>query len=287
MRQLLVLFLLLSATLLSAQKARATKAPQPAAAYVSDLKQWRLEVSPALGGWSGDRTVNLRIKLVDPTDPNPPKDQPQPRFFYEEEEGDYEPQAEDTRTADQLRQERLAREAEAARNAWRSRSLQVWFNGAALRWQASVGTTLHTELTAQNGENRLEILEPDSGLKVVRSWWVSTARTRLRVVSIQASDEYASGSLQVQEPDGALAEGGRRTLSGGMLRWSGEYTHETPPPGTYTLKWISGWRGGRPARVRIEALLDGGTDQERRWTWERLILPGAGPVTLGTFDVEP
>ncbi len=286
MKRRLVLGLLLVASVLSAQKARAPKAPV-LAAYVPDLKLWRLEVSPALGGWSSDRTVSLRIKLVDPKDPNPPKDEAQPRFFDDQEEGDYAPPPEDTRTADQLRQERQAREAEAARNVWRSRSLQVWFNGATLRWHANVGTALDTELTAQNGENRLEILEPDSGLRVVRSWWVSTARTRLRVVSIQANDEYTGGSLQVQEPDGALAEGGRRTPSGGMLRWSGEYTHETPPPGTYTLKWVSGWRGGKPARIRIEALLDGGTDQERRWTWERLILPGAGPVTLGTFDVEP
>lgn len=282
MRRLLVLLLLLAASFLGAQKAQA-----PKAAYVPDPKMWRLEVSPALGGWSSDRTVNLRIKLVDPKDPDPPRDEGPARFSFDEEEGGDEPSPEDTRTAEQLRQERLAREAEAARNAWRSRSLQVWFNGATLRWQASVGTTLYTELTAQNGENRLEVLEPDSGLKVVRSWWMSTARTRLRVVSLQAGDEYASGSLQVLEPDGALAEGGRRTASGGMLRWSGEYTHETPPPGTYTLKWTSGWRGGKPARVKVEALLDGGTDQERRWTWECLILPGAGPVTLGTFDVEP
>ena len=163
----------------------------------------------------------------------------------------------------------------------------MWFNGATLTWSTRVGTTLSMQITAQNGENRLEILEPDSGLKVVRSWWVSTARTRLRVVSIQANDEYTGGSLQVQEPDGAVAEGGRRTASGGMLRWSGEYTHETPPPGTYTLKWTGGWRGAKPGRIRVEAMLDGGTDQERRWTWERLILPGAGPVILGTFDVEP
>jgi hypothetical protein len=143
------------------------------------------------------------------------------------------------------------------------------------------------EITAQNGENRLEILEPDSGLKVVRSWWVSTARTRLRILAVQANGEYSSGSLQILEPDGAVAEGGRRTPSGGMLRWSGEYTHDTPPPGTYTLKWTGGWRGGKPSRIKVEAILDGGTDQERRWTWERLLLPGAGPVTFGTFDVEP
>lgn len=285
MRPLLILSLLVSAPLLAAQRPRAAK--PLTAVYAPDLKQWRLEVSPALGGWSGDRTVALKVKLVDPKDPNPPKDGPQPRFFSEEDEGDFEPPAEDTRTADQLRRERLAREAEAARNAWRSRTLLVWLNGASMRWQARVGTTLDMELTAQNGENRLEILEPDSGLKVVRSWWVSTSRTRLRVVTLQANDEYVGGSLQVQEPDGALAEGGRRTASGGMLRWSGEYTHDAPPPGTYTLKWTGGWRGGKPARIHVEAVLDGGTDQERRWTWERLILPGSGPVMLGTFDVEP
>jgi hypothetical protein len=287
LRQLTIPALLLAASLLGAQKAPKPKAAAPAT-YTPDLKQWRIELSPDLGGWSSDRKVNLRVKLVDPKDPNPPKDEPGPRYsFDEEDEGAYDPSAEDTRTAEQLKQARLEREAEVARNAWRQRALKVWFNGATLSWSTRVGTTLNTELTAQNGENRLEILEPDSGLKVVRSWWVSTARTRLRVVSIQTNDEYAGGSLQVLEPDGAVAEGGRRTASGGMLRWSGEYTHDTPPPGTYTLKWMGGWRGGKPARIRIEAVLDGGTDQERRWSWERLILPGAGPVTLGTFDVEP
>jgi hypothetical protein len=287
MRQQLVLACLLCASLLGAPKARA---PRPAglASYTPDLTLWRLELAPDLGGWSSDRTVNLRIKLVDPKDPNPPKEEA--RRWNESDDGDeggVDPEAEDTRTAAQLRQERLQREAEVARQAWRQRTLKVWFNGATLTWSTRVGTTLVTQVTAQNGENRLEILEPDSGLKVVRSWWVSTARTRLRVVSIQANDEYTGGALQVQEPDGSLAQGGRRTPSGGVLRWSGEYTHDTPPPGTYTLKWTAGWRGGKPARIRVEAVLDGGTDQEHRWTWERLILPGGGPVILGTFDVEP
>jgi len=287
MRPLLVSLLLLAAPGLVAQKAARPK-PPVGASYTPDLQLWRLETTPDLGGWSSDRTVNLRVKLLDPKDPDPPKDEPARRYYDDyEDEGGYDPGGEETRTAEQLRQARLEREAEAARQAWRARTLKVWFNGAALSWSVRVGHTLSTELTAQNGENRLEVLEPDSGLRVVRSWWVSTARTRLRVVSIQANDEYTGGSLQVLEPDGAVAEGGRRTASGGMLRWSGEYTHDTPPPGTYTLKWMGGWRGGKPARIKVEAVLDGGTDQERRWTWERLILPGAGPVTMGTFDVEP
>jgi hypothetical protein len=283
MRRLLSTALLLALPVLAAPQARKGSP----AAYTPDFRAWRLEVTPALGGWSSDRTVSLAIKLVDPRDPDPPKEEA-PRWGGSDE-GDDEAEgpAGEEKTAAQLRQERLQREAEAARQAWRQRSLKVWFNGASMAWAVRVGTTFRTELTAQNGENRLEILEPDSGQRVVRTWWVSTARTRLRVVSIQANDEYTGGGLQVQEPDGALAQGGRRTPSGGMLRWSGEYTHDTPPPGTYTLKWTGGWRGGKPARIRVEAVLDGGTDQERRWSWERLVLPGAGPVLLGTFDVEP
>jgi hypothetical protein len=302
-KALMAILVLGSAATLSAQKAPAAKAtakaappkvPAKAAApagYVPDLKLWRLEVSPDLGGWQADKSASLRIKLVDPRDPKPPKDEATSRYDYDEElnrnwryREDEEP---DTTSAADLKKARLEREAETKRNAWRQRSLKVWFNGSTLSWSARVGTTLNTELTAQNGENRLELLEPDSGLRLVRSWWVSTARTRLRVVSIQVRDEFVGGGLQVLEPDGNLAEGGRRTPSGGTLRWSGEYTHESPPPGTYTLKWTSGWRGAKPARIRVEAVLEGGTDQERRWTWERLILPGAGPVTLGTFDVEP
>ena len=262
-------------------------APPTRAAYVPDLRQWRLDVSPALGGWSSDRTVSLRVKLVDPNDPNPPQEEAAPPRFDDEGDGEEVTSERAPRTADALKALRLAREAEAARSAWRQRTVKVWFNGEAMTWSLQVGTAFTTELTAQNGENRLELLEPDSGQKVVRSWWVSTSRTRLRVMTLQGPGEYVGGSLQVLEPDGALATGGRRTASGGMLRWSGEYTHDSPPPGTYTLTWSGGWRGGKPGRLKVEAVLDGGTDQERRWTWERLILPGTGPVTLGTFDVEP
>jgi hypothetical protein len=255
--------------------------------YSPDLKLWRLEVSPDLGGWVSDSKVELRIKLVDPKDPNPPKDAQGSRYSpYDEEEG-YDEGGDEQKTPDQLRRERLAREQAERLAAWRQRTVKAWFNGVAQQWSLHVGTTFTTELAAQNGENRLEILEPDSGLRVVRSWWVSTSRTRLRILTLQSSGEYVSGSLQVVEPDGALAEGGRRTASGGMLRWSGEYTHDTPPPGTYTLRWTGGYRGGKPTRLKVEAVLDGGTDQERRWTFERLMLPGAGPVTLGTVDVEP
>ncbi len=80
MRPLLLLALLLAPPALVAQKAAKAK-PPAAAAYAPDLKLWRLELSPDLGGWSSDRTVNLRLKLVDPKDPAPPKDEPVRRYY--------------------------------------------------------------------------------------------------------------------------------------------------------------------------------------------------------------
>ncbi len=302
--KVLAAVLLLGAGVLNAQKASAKPAakgapkvapkPKPAL-YVPDLKLWRLDLSPDLGGWSTDRDVLLRLKLVDPRDPNPPKDEARSYNDYEgDDEGDYrgggryrDDSEEDVASAADLRKAREEREAEVKRNAWRQRSLKLWFNGEASTRSLSVGRTDTFALTSQNGENRLEILEPDSGLRIVRSWWVSTSRTRLRILSVQRDGEYASGSMQILEPDGAIANQGQRTPSGGRMQWSDGYSHDTPPPGTYTVKWTGGWRGGKPARVRVEVLLDAGTDQERRWTMERLMLPGAGAAILGTFDVEP
>jgi hypothetical protein len=150
-----------------------------------------------------------------------------------------------------------------------------------------VGSTAYYSLASQNGENRLEIWEPDSGKRLVRSWWTSASRTRLRINQVRSSDdEWGTGNLEILEPNGDLATHGRRTTSGGTLTWSNEYLHPTPAPGTYTLRWTGGYRGGKPFRVIVEGLLDGGTDTERRWRFERLLLPGAGPATLGTIDVE-
>ncbi len=299
--KVLTALLLLAAGLLSAQKAPAKPAakaapkvapkPKPAT-YEPDLKLWRLELGPELGGWTSDREVPLTVKLVDPRDPNPPKDERARRYDWEDEgdEGRYldrEDSDEARPSAAELRKAREEREAEVKRNAWRQRTLKVWFNGEASTRGLSVGRNEAFTLTSQNGENRLEILEPDSGLRIVRSWWVSTSRTRLRILSVQRDGEYSSGSMQILEPDGAIANQGQRTPSGGRMLWSDGYSHDTPPPGTYTVKWTGGWRGSRPARVRVEVLLDAGTDQERRWTMERLMLPGAGAAILGTFDVEP
>ena len=273
--------LMLLPTLLGAAPQKKTKKPPPVI-YVPDPKQWRVELKPDLGGWQSETHPLIRIKVVDPNDPNPPSDDEE-RPVYDDYEGEMEEAPE--KSADQLRKDRLQREAEERRNAWRERKATVWFNGQAQPITLSVGRSYLVNLDAANGENRFEVFVPDAGKRVVRTWWVSSSRTRLRVSKVLSEEPY-SGNLEVLEPGGELATAGRRTPSGGMCTWSGEYTHSSPPPGTYTLRWTGGWRGAKPCRVTVEAVLDGGTDQERRWRFERVVLAGAGPVTLGTVDVE-
>ena len=273
---------LLLASPLLAQKKPETRVPL----YAPDLSQWRLELQPELGGWMMEGRQELRIKLVDPKDPDPPKEEARWSGFEDEYDGAEEEEGA-SKSADQLKRERLEREEQVRRNAWRQRRLRVWFNGEASTLEAQVGHSTYFSAVSQNGENRLEILEPDSGKRLVRSWWTFASRARLRIFRVQASDdEWGGGSLEVLEPNGDLASSGRRTPSGGTLDWSSNYSHPNPSPGTFTLRWSGGYRGGKPFRVVIEAILDGGTDRERHWRFERLMLPGAGPATLGTVDVE-
>jgi hypothetical protein len=250
--------------------------------YKPDLTQWRIDLTPELGGWMTEGNQEIHIKLVDPKDPDPPKED-ELRF------NDYwNDEAEDTpeKTPEDLRQERLREEEEAKRVAWRDRHLVVWLNGSTTQLSVRVGYNTYYSVVSLNGENRLEILEPDSGKRIVRTWWASAERTKLMISQLRASDDDWSGNLEILEPNGDLAARGKRTTSGGTLTWSNEYTHPNPPQGTYTLRWTGGYRGGKPFRVVVEAILDAGTDTERRWRFEHLVLPGAGPVTLGTIDIE-
>jgi hypothetical protein len=265
----------------------AKPAPKPLPPiYTPDVTKWTLEMTPDLGGWLTEGKQEIHFKLVDPKDPEPPKDD-EVRFndYGDDQEGDSVDLPE--KSAEELHQERLRQEEETKRNAWRDRHLIVWFNGATTTLSVRVGYSTYHSVDSQNGENRLEILEPDSGQRIVRSWWASTARTRLLIHQVRSSEEeWGNGNLEVLEPNGDLASHGKRTTSGGTLDWSNEYQHATPPPGTYTLRWTGGYRGGKPFRAVVEVLLDGGTDTERRWRFERLMLPGAGPATLGTIDIE-
>ncbi len=274
---------LLASPLPAQPKAAASKVKAPI--YAPDLSLWRLEVQPDLGGWMTEGRQELRIKLVDPKDPDPPKDEARWSGFeseFDESEGE-----EGTpKSADQLKRERLDREDMTRRNAWRQRRLLVWFNGVSSTLEAQVGHRCDFSVASQNGENRLEILEPDSGVRLLRSWWTFQNRTRLRIFRVRGDDDEWGGGLEILEPNGDLAVRGRRTTSGGTLDWNSDYSHPNPPAGTFTLRWTGGYRGGKPFRVVVEAILDGGTDRERHWRFERLMLPGAGSATLGTVDIE-
>lgn len=283
----MLLAVLTAFPLLAQKKPEVIPKPQPQL-YAPDLTRWRLELTPDLGGWLTEGRQELRIKIVDPKDPDPPKDEARSYDYdgdYYEGDGDYEEAP--PKSADQLKRERLEREERERRNAWRHRRLLVWFNGTPATLHAQVGHSAYFSAVSQNGENRLEILEPDSGKRLVRSWWTFAARTRLRILRVRATDdEWGGGNLEILEPSGDLASAGRRTPSGGTMGWDSGYAHPAPPAGTFTVRWSGGYRGGKPFRVIVEAILDGGTDQERRWRFERLMLPGAGPATLGTVDIE-
>ena len=262
-------------------------AAAPPAPYSPDLSKWRLEITPALGGWITAPAVNLRIKLVDPRDPDPPREEDQD-FAPEMDEGEPEEDAADLTPAAALAQRKARERAQAEeqlRNGWRQRQLRIWFNGSERVVQARVGYSFSDTFDCQDGENRLEVQEPDSGLRVVRTWWASAARMRLQIAQVEASEGNWSGNLEVMEPNGDVGGSWRKTPSGGVGGWN-RYTHANPPAGTYTLRWTAIPRYANPCTVMVEVLLDGGTERERRWRFSRLLLPGTGSVTLGTLDVE-
>jgi len=277
--------------------ALALEAQAPPAPYLPDLSRWRLEILSGPGGWVTDPGQQVTFKLVDPGDPNPPKEERPSRDAYEDAESWRPPAPEPEKTPEQLKQERLRAEAERKANEWRHRTVRGWFNDEELSEPVDVNVSDTLSLTSRNGENRLVLLEPDSGARAARSWWVTTATTRLAVTvarnfrwgawpwSPGARDSFPSGDLQVLEPDGTLAESGRTSPSGGRARWM-EYTHPAPPPGTFTVRWVSS-SYAEPAVVTVRVVLDPGTDREHRWRFDRLILPGSPPAILGTFDVDP
>lgn len=261
--------------------------PAAVRAYRPDPARWRMEVAPELGGWLSADTINLKIKLVDPGDPAPPRENADP-YGMEGEDDEGEEAAPNRTPAEwkaRLKAQRLAQAEYQRLNGWRERNLRVWFNGSERRVQVRVGYTWEETFACLNGENRLELFEPDSGLRVVRTWWAAAGRSRLQVVQIHGQDEAPDGGLVVIEPNGDTAGNWRKTPSGGVCGWN-SYTHANPPAGTYTLRWTGARRYGSPATVMVEATLDGGTERERKWRFSHLMIPGAGPATLGTVDVE-
>jgi hypothetical protein len=259
----------------------------PPAVYAPDPALWRLELAPDLGGWMTTASFPLRVKIVDPRDPDPPREG-RPAFQDQDDEEDaYDPLHPLTRVELQARYQarQLAWARQERLNAWRKRRLILWFNGAEQVLQVRVGYAWEQSLQCRDGENRLEILQPDSGLREVRTWWAFAGRIRLLVYQVRGDESTWNGHLEVVGPAGDIARPGRKTASGGVAGWN-RFTHADPPPGTYTLRWAGIPAQASPGTVVVDAFLDPGTDHERQRRFSSLILPGTGSVTLGTIDVE-
>ncbi len=284
----LISLVLLLASLLGAQ---APQNPKPTA-FRPKPQGWKLEVQGLSGGWHLEPKLTCRVKVSDPEDPSPPQEQ------ETAEEGpefnDYSDEYEEARPVPQA----------APVKDWRIRRLVYWFNGIKQELTIQVGYTTRLYLDSANGENRLELWQPDSNKRLVRTWWVGTSRLRLQVRLFELNPQgeesrsWFSG-LQIVEPDHTESIGWEPTPSGGRNHGN-RYEHSTPLPGTYTVRWFdpnSGvegyeWGGGhgggdkRPRKIVAEITLDGGTEFERRWRFERFVMPGTRRITLGSFDVE-
>jgi hypothetical protein len=265
-----------------------------APAYVPDPKLWKLYIRTPLGGWTSAKELDLEVKLVDPKDPNPPKDEAVPRRNpeYDDEEG-YGEYSEAS--------------SEPEIDPWRSIVLQCWINGEPVHQKAKVGHATSFHVNIQDGENRIEIREPKSGQRAVRTFWGMNTRDRLVIRLVDESPSPSLyhggwwwGGLQVVEPDSTESIGGEPTPSGGKNQGR-SYRHATPLLGTYTVRWydtragVDGYEydeyfynhmAVRPQKVSCEIVLDANTDRERRWRFESLVMPGTKRVTLGSFDVE-
>jgi len=287
-----------------------------------DPARWKLALLTPLGGWATEGPSEIRLKLEDPSDPRSPRDlaldyweawqkereararalrlrveellgdEPEALWQAEVEDADgwrgdsdaeeeADPSADLALLAKRLKAERQAKEELNAAEASRHRTLKVWCNGEALEWQVELNRPEAFEIHVVQGENRLEILEPRTGLREVRSWWCGERSPRLRVVARELGVRWASWNLEVMEPGGTLASGLR------------DFQKSHPASGTYSLRWDAGaasrwWspEDAHPRVVEVDVILDGGTNRERRWRFESLVLPGTGAVLIGSFDVE-
>ena len=279
-----------------------------AGGYQPDPKQWKLFLLSPMGGWTTNKSLDLTVKVVDPKDPKPPKeggarvdedlqtgdDEDGPAYYEGLKKGEEESWSDFMARVNEARQQ----------NLWRGRKLEVYFNGVKQVREVRVGykTSLHFEL--QDGENRLELRQPDSGKYAVRTIFATNSRDRLvvRLVEEERGPNFYYwwwGGLQVVEPDSTESIGGEPTPSGGKNHGT-SYTHLSPLSGTFTVRWYDtragvdgyGYDGYyeqsevKPQKVVAEVILDGGTDREKRWRFERLVMPGTKRVTLGSFDVE-
>jgi hypothetical protein len=288
--------------------AQGSPTPSKSEAYVPDPKQWKLYVKTPIGGWTTAKELTFEVKVADPKDPHPPEEiliplaenNPYAYGDYEGEGGGDEMDAAPVRAESERSRSRQAEK-------WRHIQLQCWVNGVPSHRAYMVGHRIQFHMDVQDGENRIEIREPLSGQRAIRTFWGANSRDRL-VIRLTEDDPSPSlyhggwwwGGLQVVEPDSTESIGGEPTPSGGKNRGK-SYHHATPLAGTYTVRWFDTRAGVdgysyeeygyaseevRPRKVICEIVLDPGTDRERRWRFERLVMPGTPRVTLGSFDVE-
>ncbi|MDP2875771.1 MAG: hypothetical protein Q8O00_06265 [Holophaga sp.] len=289
--------------------------------WKAEPRNSRLEILTPTGGWETSGEKELRLKVVDLTDPRPAVDrsldyweQWQTRRKAEEEavrfcalqqvagdppiraqrreeiwtwlqDGESEKgpitPAELSFTSRWLKALAGARQQLADAEQSRKRTLQAWFNGEALTWNVEVNREQAFTVNSIQGENRLEILDSATGQTQVRTWWYGGRSPRLRVTAREQGVRWSSWDLEVMEPGGKLVSGVQ------------DFEKSHPASGTYSLRWNAGaasqwWspEDAQPRLLRVDVMLDGGTDKERRWRFEVLILPGTGRVQIGSFDVE-
>lgn len=288
--------------------------------WIPDPARWQLELSSELGGWWNGSPESLSLVLRDPGDPRPKREPGQDYWDFWQLERSRRATALRSLAESLLRQDPEATPEAAsllaqswdperqvqvgnAYGAWacalrarrmaeaelerirqgRRTPLLIWLNGRKFELTVEPNQPHHLDPFTLKGENRLEVLEPRSGQHLVRTWWQAAGAPRLQVhLEGEGLHEYELGDLRILLPSGKLS------------RAESRHQLSNPAPGTYSLQWsrrhYSGWwvdaNANAPIRIRACVTLDAGTYQERRWTFEALGLPGAPPLTLGSFDVE-
>jgi hypothetical protein len=286
-----------------------------------DPARWTLKVEGIPGGWRRDPSVSLRITLEDPRRPVPPPewrgmdywDRRQARHQLEEaalearvaqllppgsdsawqsasggegdEDGWHGEEGEGSQPwpdVSRLAALKAARAQLEGLQEARRFDLKAWFNGRPVGINLQVGEPGTLTLRSEAGENRFAFLEPGSRKETVFTWHFEGTSAPLVVRTRALEGSPYLWNLRVLDPKGKLHD----LDNASDFDWA--------EPGTWTVQWDSGhpspwWDASDavPRRIHVEATLFGGTDRERRRTFECLALPGSGLLTLGSFDVEP
>jgi hypothetical protein len=301
--------------------AAVAQTPRERVFWKPDPSRWSLKVEGEPGGWVTDPVVALRLTLVDPARPEPPAEWAGLDYWDRRQaRQELEARALEARTVELLPEGsdaawspassgweegegwsaeegagpvglpdlarlialRRASAELAALHASRQIQMKAWFNGESRQMRVPLGEPWRLTLRSAAGENRLVILSPVDGSLRVFTWYHQGRNAPLAV--------------RAEAVDGLQEVWGVRLVDGkGRLHDLEDGTaFDHPEPGTWTVQWQAGqpsrwWDASdaEPRRIRVSAVLHGGTDRERIQTFECLALPGTGLQTLGSFDVDP